>query len=136
MAFLWHAPVIPSRMHALQRDCAANPLQPTPIGTQLACHPRLRHSTKLAYLARFLSLASYMCTSQGTVNASRTTCFLESENITFPPKKTFLRFTDNCKKMFKTHARKITTAEADIVKLKTTGNKLVASFYINAVNDY
>ena len=83
MAFLWHAPVTPSMLYALQRDRAAKPLQPTSIGTHQARHPRLRHSsTKLPYLARFLSFASSMRSSQGTVSSSRTTCFVESENRT------------------------------------------------------
>lgn len=62
----------------MQRDCTAKPLQPTSIG-----HPRLWHSsTKLAHLAHFLSLASSLRSSQGTVSCSRTICFKESENRT------------------------------------------------------
>ena len=54
-AFLLRAPVIPSRLFALQRDRAAIPLQPTSNGTHRARHPPWRHtSTKLACLACLL----------------------------------------------------------------------------------
>ena len=48
----------------------------------------------------------------------------------------FPRSAGNGKKGFKTNARKINTADAGIVRLKTTSNKLIASLYVNAVDDY
>lgn len=57
-----------------------NPLHPTSMGSHLARHPLLRHSsTSSVYLALFLSLASSMQSSQGTVSSKRMTCSEASE---------------------------------------------------------
>jgi len=68
MALRLLAPVMPSVLSALQRDCPANPLHPTSMGSHLARHPLLRHSsTSSAYFVLFL--ASSMRFSQGTVSS-------------------------------------------------------------------
>lgn len=76
MAFLLHAPVMPRRLYALHNDFPAKPLPPTSVGKHLTCHPHLQHpSPSSAYLSLFLSLASSICSSQGTVSSSVIDCF-------------------------------------------------------------
>ena len=71
------SPQIPKSPRTRCRDWPAKPLQPTSTGSQWAFHPFLRHSaTKSAYLALFLSRASSIRSSQGTVSLSSTTCLL------------------------------------------------------------
>ena len=50
-------------------------------------------------------------------------------------KSLFFPHSSDSKNMFKTHPRKIPTAQAGIVKLKTNGHKLVTSIYVNPAND-
>lgn len=82
IAFLLAFPVMPRFLNTLQSDRPANPLQPTSIGSQRVCQPCLLHSsTSSWYLARFLSLASSMRSSQGTLSSNKISCLVESENI-------------------------------------------------------
>ena len=76
MAFLLHAPVMSRRLYALHNDFPAKPLPPMSVGKHLTCHPHLQHSsTCSAYPSLFLSLASSINSSQGTVSSSMINCF-------------------------------------------------------------
>lgn len=69
MACLSQTQVMPRRVKALHRNF------PAPRGMHQACHPHWWHSSSsLAYLFFFNSLASFICSSYGTVSSSMTIC--------------------------------------------------------------
>ena len=75
MAFLCRAPVMPSRLYALRERLCCEASTAHLYWHTRARHPRLRHSyTKSVDLAHFLLFAPSICSSQGIVSSSRTTC--------------------------------------------------------------
>jgi len=84
IARLLAIPVMPSMLKALHSDCPAKPLLPTSTGRFQVSHLCCLHSSINAwYLAFFLSCASSILSSHGTVSSRRTIYFviLDSSKI-------------------------------------------------------
>ena len=80
VSFFLCSPLIPNNLRALQSDRPANPQHPTSMGLHRVIHPLRRHSpANSSYLALFLSNASSIRSSQGTVNSSSITCLVDSD---------------------------------------------------------
>ncbi len=75
MAFRWACPLIPTSFNSLVVKLATKPLQPTSTGRTFTFHPRSSASAaKSAYRNRFLSNASSVASSHGTVSSTIKTC--------------------------------------------------------------
>ena len=73
------------RVYISQRDWPVNLLLPTSMVQHCAFHPHFkRSSTTSSFLARFLSVASSICSSHGAVSCSVATCLDGSDSISGP----------------------------------------------------
>lgn len=83
MSRLLLGPFIPSVDKALQSDCPGNLRQPTSTGNLHARHPTCWHCWVSGwYFPSFLSWASSILSSHGTVSSSNTTCFVALDHRT------------------------------------------------------
>ncbi len=75
MVFRWACPLIPTSFSSLVVELATKPLQPTSTGRTFTFHPRSSASAaKSAYRNLFLSNASPIASSHGTVSSTIKTC--------------------------------------------------------------
>ena len=77
MAFLFFSPIIPKQLRTLHTDLPVKPRQPTSIGWHAVRHLLTLHcSTSSWYFSSFLSQATSMFSSHGTVSSISSTCFV------------------------------------------------------------